>query len=181
MAIHTRPITHLVSKNEAFPYDRCIYVCGSAFPLSRKSVREASAAGSFVSTMPKEMLCEKTDQPQLIRQWAEEILQGLAAKQTVIIAVDELASSRMEGLSARIRERLADVVTTVMQKTTIDELLIEGGATAFSIVARLGYKKLLPVEELARGVIRMKVEDDNGLHLTMKPGSYQWPSSIWKN
>jgi hypothetical protein len=35
------------------------------------------------------------------------------------------------------------------------------------------------VQELAAGVIRMKVHGTDGLFLTLKPGSYDWPPQIW--
>ena len=52
------------------------------------------------------------------------------------------------------------------------ELVIEGGATAFAILNRLGWNSFTITEEIAPGVIRMQA--DNGTHVTMKPGSYPW-------
>ena len=49
------------------------------------------------------------------------------------------------------------------------ELVIEGGATAFAILNRLGWNSFTITEEIAPGVIRMQA--DNGTHVTMKPGS----------
>jgi uncharacterized protein YgbK (DUF1537 family) len=58
--------------------------------------------------------------------------------------------------------------------------LIEGGATAYSIIEHLEYKKFYPEQELAQGVIRMKIDQKKEMYLTLKPGSYQWTESIWK-
>jgi uncharacterized protein YgbK (DUF1537 family) len=58
----------------------------------------------------------------------------------------------------------------------IEELLIEGGATAYSIIKKINYRSFIPTEELQPGVVRMRVEGTEDLHLTIKPGSYHWPA-----
>ena len=57
----------------------------------------------------------------------------------------------------------------------VKDLLIEGGATAYAVVSELGFTAFQPTEELQQGVVRMKVMGVEGLHLTIKPGSYAWP------
>jgi len=61
----------------------------------------------------------------------------------------------------------------------VKELLVEGGATAAAIIKRLNINRFLPVNEFDTGVIRMKVDKNDGLFLTLKPGSYDWPPHIW--
>ena len=58
-------------------------------------------------------------------------------------------------------------------------MLIEGGSTAHSVIQKLGWQSFTPIEELAQGIVRMKVEGRDDLHLTLKPGSYEWPAA-WK-
>ena len=52
---------------------------------------------------------------------------------------------------------------------------MKAGSTAAAILDELGIKKLTPVNELQRGVVRMKVND---LFITVKPGSYKIPGQI---
>lgn len=157
-----------------------IYVCGSAFPLSRSVVKDARLAGGCVAYMPSAMFCTSANKELLMQQWEEQIIVGVREFRTVIIAIDQLDHTAVEGVSAKIGSTIATVVSRVMQRIQIAELVIEGGATASAVIDKLEYKKFYPTQELAPGVIRMKVEENKGLHLTMKPGSYNWPSSIWK-
>ena len=157
-----------------------IYVCGSAFPLSRRVVADAFNAGQFVAHMPCNMFCEGANNETLLITWEEEILRGIRETGTVIIAIDEVECPNTDNLAAEISKVTATVVERVMLRIKIEELIIEGGATASSIIEILKYKRFYPVQELAVGVIRMKVEENNDLYLTMKPGSYNWPKSIWK-
>ena len=82
-----------------------------------------------------------------------------------------------KGNAELLREKMAQVVKAVVEKTKIHEMIIEGGSTAFSIVNELNWKVFTPTEELAYGVVKMKVANADDLFLTIKPGSYPWPST----
>ena len=47
----------------------------------------------------------------------------------------------------------------------------------YAIRSKNGITKLIPVNELSRGVVRMKAGD---LFITVKPGSYRLPEEILK-
>ncbi|WP_354667166.1 nucleotide-binding domain containing protein [uncultured Duncaniella sp.] len=49
---------------------------------------------------------------------------------------------------------------------------MEGGATAYASLQKLGWDTFTITDEIAPGVIRMRAP--NGTHVTMKPGSYPW-------
>ena len=159
---------------------KAIYVCGSAFPLSRSVVEDARKAGQYVSYMPTRMFCNPADQAAYMAQWEGDIIKGIEASGAVIIAINNIEEPRIENISSELGKTIATVVGNVLQRVQLDELVIEGGSTASSVINKLKYTKFHPTQELAPGVIRMKVEENKGLHLTMKPGSYNWPSSIWK-
>ncbi|ACU02748.1 four-carbon acid sugar kinase family protein [Pedobacter heparinus] len=159
---------------------KVIYVCGSAFPLSRSVVEDARQAGQYVSYMPSRMFCKPAEKSAYMAHWEREILKGVQQSGTVIVAINVIEEPRVENLSSELGKTIATVIANVMQGVQLEELVIEGGATASAIIEKLEYRKFHPTQELAPGVIRMKVEENKSLHLTMKPGSYTWPSSIWK-
>lgn len=159
---------------------KIIYVCGSAFPLSKASVAEAYSSGFPVAYMPESIFCAGEDKEELINGWAADAVDSLQQKDKVIMAVGRLLCNGLPDLSSQIKGAMAAVIEVVMQQTQVNELVIEGGATASSVIERLRYERFFPAQELAQGVLRMKVQEAAGLHLTMKPGSYQWPASIWK-
>ena len=70
---------------------------------------------------------------------------------------------------------MAKAVATIIAGENIKEIFIEGGSTAAAILHELNIKKLSPVNEMQRGVVRMKVND---LFITVKPGSYKIPEQI---
>ena len=158
---------------------KALYICGSAFPASRETVRLAERSGQFTSYMPKDMFCPGRPAGQSVGAWSEEVIQALSMHSKVIMAVDGVDCEGEGQLSILIRGAMAAAVRKIKEQVTLDELLIEGGATTFSIIETLGYTKFYPTQELAPGVIRMKVEEDPQLSLTLKPGSYQWPHSVW--
>jgi uncharacterized protein YgbK (DUF1537 family) len=101
---------------------------------------------------------------QLIREHAD-----------IYIAVD----ANPHHLSAlQLRTQMAKDVTAILQKTAPAELIIEGGSTAYAILEHAGWHTLIPEQEFAQGVVRMSVPQAQGLHITLKPGSYAWPASI---
>jgi hypothetical protein len=67
------------------------------------------------------------------------------------------------------------ITELVLRKATVKEVLIEGGSTAYSIVQKIGWQSFIPTEELEQGIVRMQVKEMTDLHLTIKPGSYEWP------
>ncbi len=158
-----------------------LYVCGSAFTPSRSLVREAREQGRAVIYMPERLFCVKDETGWLISKWAGEIAAALAKGERVVMAVGNLDCGDDENLSLKIREAIAETVEKVLQATSVDELMIEGGATSFSVARRLGYTRFYPVDELGPGTVRMKIEEQKDMYLTLKPGSYAWPGPVWAN
>lgn len=159
---------------------KVLYVCGSAFAKSRSLVKMAKKAGQGVIYMPGRIFASEEEKEALYREWQTDIINALAVRDKVIIAVDELDVDNIENLPERIREIIADVVESILKKNKIDELIIEGGSTSFSIIRRLGYTRFYPTHEVGPGSIRMQIEEEKDMFLTLKPGSYAWPESIWE-
>jgi len=72
---------------------------------------------------------------------------------------------------------MAKAVKEIVARENVKEIFIEGGSTAAAVLEELNIKKLVPVNELSRGVVRMMAGD---LFITVKPGSYQLPDEIIK-
>jgi len=73
------------------------------------------------------------------------------------------------------REKIAAQVRQALSETTVRELVIEGGSTAYAVLRAAGLKSFVPVEELAPGVVRMRAGE---MYITVKPGSYAWPEKL---
>ncbi|MDI3320955.1 four-carbon acid sugar kinase family protein [Pinibacter soli] len=111
-----------------------------------------------------------------IEKWADKIAETIQKEGPAIITSKR---DKIQSLYAKQIERLyAAAAGRILSRTPVDELYIEGGATAWSILNALGYSSFTPVGEYARGVVRMQVESKKQLFLTIKPGSYLWPEII---
>lgn len=75
-----------------------------------------------------------------------------------------------------LRHATALMVSRLVSIHRPQELIIEGGATAFAILQQLGWQQFRIVQQLAPGVVRMQAP--SGTFVTMKPGSYPWASAL---
>ncbi|HTG54857.1 MAG TPA: hypothetical protein VL943_01225, partial [Niabella sp.] len=74
-----------------------------------------------------------------------------------------------------LRVKMAERVKVLAGQFAIDELLIEGGATAAAVFRAFDMNCFEPVYEWERGVVQMKA---GGILVTVKPGSYDLPEPI---
>jgi uncharacterized protein YgbK (DUF1537 family) len=159
---------------------KILYICGSAFAGSRKAVSDAEFSGQKVVYMPEKLLYNEDADAALLADWENQVMQAITEGSRVIVAIGKIHSEHTEDLPRRVRRAVADLVDSILREAKIDELIIEGGATAHAIIQKQKFSKFYPVNELAPGTIRMKVEENENLFLTLKPGSYLWPDSIWQ-
>jgi uncharacterized protein YgbK (DUF1537 family) len=133
-----------------------LYVCGTAFAERKQFIRSLNCCVYMPDSMSEEWLKETGD---IIKK------QGKA-----VIAIDESSESALT-----LRTTMAKAVAATVTRENVKEVFIEGGSTAAAVLEELSIKKLTPVNELSRGVVRMKSGD---LFVTVKPGSYQLPNEI---
>ncbi|WP_207535201.1 four-carbon acid sugar kinase family protein [Desertivirga arenae] len=153
-----------------------LFISGTAFKERALEIQQLNDKG-LVSYMPSS-LYNISPEEYVVQEWATEIENKLNIYNTAIIAIHP-ESTLGKGIAApELRERTALVVEALFKRTTITELLIEGGSTAFSVLAKLGIKILYPVDEFATGVVRSRAKEITNLHITLKPGSYKWPEEV---
>jgi D-threonate/D-erythronate kinase len=133
-----------------------LYVCGTAFKERKEFMKKISCCSYLPDVITEDWLEQTGD---MVKQ------QGKA-----VIAIDESNETALT-----LRTAMAKAVTAIIARENIKEIFIEGGSTAAAVLEELNIKKLTPVNELSRGVVRMKAGD---LFITVKPGSYQLPNEI---
>jgi len=166
----THPEERSEKQSPEFSKPFCL-VSGTTF---RKNVDRIRKHQQIVSYMPNYIFSAKQVNSISFDDWIDDALAILAKYNKVIIAIDNRENKKAD--PKLLREKLALLVHRLVAKSNIADLLIEGGATAYSIVKKLGWHSFLPVEEINQGIVRMKVVERPGVHLTIKPGSYEWPS-----
>lgn len=155
-----------------------LFVCGSSFSTSKKMVKELQTRGKAVKLLPAPLTIPGAQSRGLAEQCASEITELLARHDYAVLAADEVKDAAAGETARAIRESMAEVTAQVAQQSEIRELLLEGGATASAVLGRLGMDAFYPEQQVAHGVIRMRISGRERLHVTMKPGSYEWPPEI---
>jgi uncharacterized protein YgbK (DUF1537 family) len=146
-----------------------LYISGTAFDKRQEFIKEADEKLGCVIYLPAG---STGDGP-----WINRVMSVLEQQGRAIIAIDkeEIIPEKISALS--IRKSMAKAVRAIIENAGIRELFIEGGSTAAAVLKELDIKKLQPVNELQRGVVRMKAKE---MYVTVKPGSYELPEQIAK-
>jgi uncharacterized protein YgbK (DUF1537 family) len=156
-----------------------LFVCGSTIANSREAIQKIKAAGGPVCYMPEEMISSENTGKYTYVKWANEVVALVKKHGKAIVAIHPDSTKGITIRAGQLREKMAGLVNEVLQRSLVQELFIEGGATAWSVVQASGITQFIPVQELAPGVVRMQTNQP-GLCVTVKPGSYAWPGEISK-
>lgn len=78
-----------------------------------------------------------------------------------------------------LRTVMGATAAALIRQRRPKDLIIEGGATAFTLLQTLGWSNFQLSGEIASGVVRM--QSASGTYVTLKPGSYDWGNqfSMW--
>jgi len=133
-----------------------LYVCGTSFNVRKQAIKELDCVSYLPGAVDEKWL---NDTGEMIRR-----------KQKGIIAIDRSAMAALT-----LRTIMAKAVREIIKKEKIKEVFIEGGSTAAAIFKQLNIAIFEPINEMQRGVVRMKAGD---LFITVKPGSYELPQQI---
>lgn len=149
-----------------------LYVSGTAFGKSREFVKNIKQKLNCVAYLtPAMMETGRIDN----ETWYDAVLKMLSDYKKAVVAIDDEDVNPWNVSPVFLRTVMARVVKRIIEKGVISELFIEGGSTAAAVLNELGIKKLSAVNELKRGVVRMKA---NNMYITVKPGSYELPGEI---
>jgi D-threonate/D-erythronate kinase len=155
-----------------------LYVFGSAFPKDLDALKKMDGGDFYISNMPEEIYYNNNYDPSYLEKWADDIVKGILRRQKVVASID-YAPVNDPDIALRIKESIGKLIKRVTERININELLIEGGSTTSVVLKYMNINKLIPIQELETGVIRMKIDEYPKLCLTTKPGSYFWPDSVW--
>jgi uncharacterized protein YgbK (DUF1537 family) len=176
-------ISQQLSKQKGKSYivpfgEKALFVLGSSFPKNHSLLEKMITNGHYHSNMPKEIYQNADYSNNTFDNWVNDVLSGLKREKKVIVSSIH-SGSNDPGIFIKIKRIMAELVKRVMDETSLDEILIEGGSTTSEILNRLKIKRLIPIQEIDTGVIRMEVDGYKDLCLTTKPGSYFWPEKVW--
>jgi uncharacterized protein YgbK (DUF1537 family) len=172
-------LPEFISKEPAKLGENRLYVCGSAFGERVALVKKAADAGQAVSYMPNTLTHISRFNESDLAGWVAEIVGCFQQYNQVIIAIEPGLIDDDKRAAVHLRTVMAMAVSRVLSETKTQELIIEGGSTASAVLRAIGVTRLVPVQELAPGVVRSDAIEKDSLHITVKPGSYRWPAGLW--
>ena len=150
---------------------RALFVCGSASAYSRRLAQTAAARGVTIQEMPDEVFAGSASTDT----WSHQVLDALTAGNGRVLVF--IPQSLDRSASQRLQTALAELTAKILASQTVENLLLEGGATASAVCRRMGWNRLDVTGEFAPGVVRLNAGEIN---LIIKPGSYPWPAGIWE-
>ena len=106
-----------------------------------------------------------------ITPWIEEAEKLYEQQGSLMITIPHRHRTGKE-VAIHLREMTAELIQHLVAKRAPQQLIIEGGASAFATLQHLGWNELEVVCQIAPGVIKTKAP--NGTFVIMKPGSYPW-------
>src|SRR5439155_7573287 len=105
--------------------------------------------------------------------WAAQVVNALEKSPRVFCSIPQPLDRCASG---RLQSALADLAALVLGRVSVNNLLLEGGATASAVCRWMGWNDLQVRGEFAPGVVQLSAA---GQTLIIKPGSYPWPASVW--
>ena len=142
------------------PTEEVIIVCGS-------TQSQTPELDFPISSIPKELYDSQTD----TTSWQEDALKKYKQHHTLILNIPYTHRTGKD-IAVHLRNAMAMVLGFITKQEHPREIIIEGGATAYTILSYLKIHALSIVAQIAPGVIRMRT--GNGVYFTIKPGSYPW-------
>lgn len=146
-----------------------LIVCGSTQSSSLSEQDYVRKHGICTKQMP-EAVFNGTSSAE---DWMTELKAKYAASRAMILTIGYPSKGGKE-FALRLRNTLSEAVSALVGEACPEELVIEGGATAFAILKALGWSRFRLTDEVAPGVVRMQWTGGENVYVTLKPGSYPW-------
>ncbi|MDB6094865.1 MAG: hypothetical protein JWM32_2427 [Verrucomicrobia bacterium] len=150
-----------------------LWICGTTAPSRTAALQRARSLGATLLSISislgadQELAC------------FDEVEAALTCAPLVALMIDGPVGQHPDG-AVPIREVLARTACAMIQRGACRHLMLEGGATAASVLTALGWDFLTVVHEWAPGTVTLSPTAQPDARVTLKPGSYTWPESLWR-
>jgi hypothetical protein len=108
--------------------------------------------------------------------WSDVVVSALERAGSALVA---LGTPPHDASPRQLEICLARCVASVLGRTRVDRLYLEGGATAGAVGRVMGWRRFEVIGVLGSGLPLLRVASDPGPTLAIKPGSYDWPDEAW--
>lgn len=109
-----------------------------------------------------------------VDDWAKMLRGEYIERKALAIGIGKHKEMKAQ-YANRLKETLSFVVSELMKEHWPRQLIIEGGATAYAVIRRMGMKQVEMKEEIASGIVRLRgMINSKNIEVIVKPGSYLW-------
>jgi hypothetical protein len=109
------------------------------------------------------------------RFWTANVQAALKTHPLVI-----LETGLVEGNAPDVRAVVSSVVYRLLRSVPVGRLLLEGGATASSVLHQCNWSRFQIIAQIETGTVQLRPDQPGQPDLILKPGSYQWPPNLLK-
>ncbi|MDR0798146.1 MAG: four-carbon acid sugar kinase family protein [Dysgonamonadaceae bacterium] len=152
-----------------------LMICGSTYETSKRFIRNTQVFD--VVEIPQNLVIQLLN-PAILNSWMHDIKDIYERRKRLIITMKE---EQPFASPENVKRLLAEILRKFLETYPVEEIFIEGGATAYACLEACNISSLIPFEEYARGVVRLKIPDRENIFITIKPGSYEWPEKLLKS
>jgi len=165
----------LESRNNSYnhPGGKRYFIIGSKSNQSNLTISYLVNSGFSGFYLPERSLDSET----IFSEWLKQIRHAILNKKKVFIARPEIHISNPQSTNVIIKLLARAAHELISNCSPDDEIFIEGGETASTIIRNLDNTNLGINEVIADGVVKLEIEH-KGIYLIVKPGSYRWSKNI---
>jgi D-threonate/D-erythronate kinase len=171
LSLHVHPISQAEQKS--------LFICGSSLSRVVNLEEELFSENPKVVHVSEDHICVD-GHGSLVREIAKAVSEYFKVTNNVILFVKASETSNVFP-TRDIPKCLAAITAKVLDQIAIRELYIEGGTTSSEVMRKAGWRRFKPVHQLDEGIVRLHVLDCPSSYVTVKPGSYKWPTRFKQN
>ncbi len=154
-----------------------LMVAGSTHPESKKFRQKMVQSGCPAIALPPQLL-QKHFHESDVESFVSELTKTYQKSRKLIIFIND-SKVNTEVDVHQLKHRFSEIVKKLLENISVNEIFIEGGATAYDIFKTMDLTRFSPLNELAPGVLRLTSEQLQNVYFTLKPGSYLWPGGLF--
>ncbi|MEX2564834.1 MAG: four-carbon acid sugar kinase family protein [Cyclobacteriaceae bacterium] len=154
-----------------------LFVCGSSLSRVINIEEELFSQNPKVVEILENQICSAS--VYTLKKISKKVIEQFKVSNKVILFVTT-SGSDSDQPTHNIPKCLAAITSNILHNLKLDELFIEGGTTSSEIVRKAGWEKFKAVNQMGEGLVRMQVVSSPANFITVKPGSYKWSDSLWR-
>lgn len=156
-----------------------LFVCGTSVAASKSgAVALAKRFGVKRVSMPDVIIADLPAAEEATLEWAADIARTLERFGSALADIDH--PTQLSG-GRRLERAIGRMVAAAIERTPVDHLLMEGGATAAAVCREIRLAMFDAIAEIDPGIVTLRPIRKPTPLVTVKPGSYAWPESAWQS